>query len=117
MVLILTLSFFKVKRASDDVVQHLGNDCDDSVVIENEAAQTEKTYNDLKRQLSDIVENSDKELCQIDLFLNSLSQLVDWAEEAKNTRALRESVASRPEIIRKQLDGIEVLQLINNEAR
>ena len=100
----------QVDRSGEALVEILGKDTPDGQDVEKEVTETKKTFEELKRQLQEVVEKCDEELAQAKVFFDAVAELGDWVETAEDARVLREPVSRKPESIRKQLNEIEKLQ-------
>ena len=100
----------QVDRSGEALVEILGKDTPDGQDVEKEVMKTKKTFEELKRQLQEVVEKCDEELAQAKVFFDAVAELGDWVETAEDARVLREPVSRKPESIRKQLNEIEKLQ-------
>ena len=100
----------QVDRSGEALVEILGKDTPDGQDVEKEVMETKKTFEELKRQLQEVVEKCDEELAQAKVFFDAVAKLGDWVETAEDARVLREPVSRKPESIRKQLNEIEKLQ-------
>ena len=100
----------QVDRSGEALVEILGKDTPDGQDVEKEVTEAKKTFEELKRQLQEVVEKCDEELAQAKVFFDAVAELGDWVETAEDARVLREPVSRKPESIRKQLNEIEKLQ-------